>query len=78
MARRKALCFIVFGWLIPAVLVPPAVAGEFEENNRFRPGTFPAKVETTAFSIPLESDTVLVILPPALMTEAGQPVSSVR
>ena len=62
----------IFGaWLISAVLLSPTVSRAFEENNRFRPRSFPGRIDTGAFSIPLD-DGLLVILPPGLMKEAAR------
>lgn len=58
--------------LAAAVILLPLVSGAFEENNRFRPGSFPGQVETTAFSIPLEAGSTLVVFPPVLMKDAAR------
>lgn len=72
MIRQKASSRMVMAWLAAAVIVIPAFTSDFEENNRFRPQSFPGKIDTAAFSIPLESDAILVILSPGLMKRAAR------
>jgi outer membrane protein assembly factor BamB len=73
MRRRKRASTILGGCLVAAaLLVSGAGAAGFEDNNRFRPGSFPARIDATEFSLPLESGAVLVVLPSGLMSDSAR------
>ncbi len=72
MVRHRSSVGILAAFLFSSIFLSPVFPGDFEENNRFRPGSFPGQVDSAVFSVPLESDAVLVILSQGLMKDAAR------